>query len=202
GPRNGITKDNMGEIYNCYFNRIRNYSSSSNYYLELDDMPTSDNSGIIQDAIPFAEEDRGHWKLTEAITFDLESGTVSTDDLLDALNLKVQLLDEENLLNWCDSGMGFNNLQLPVFCDFDVTEISENRTNNDQVLLYPNPANGLVRISGMEVAEVQIYNTLGQLLKTCRNTNEISVSDAPAGLYLLRITDENGATATGKVVVK
>jgi len=113
-------------------------------------------------------EGRGHWKLTEEITFELENGTVSTDDLLDALNFKVQLLGDEELLNWCETGMGFNNKQLPVFCNFDVTEIYENKANYNQIVLYPNPAREKVTMEGLEAAEVQVCNALGQLVKTVR----------------------------------
>lgn len=57
-----------------------------------------------------------------------------------------------------------------------------------EVSIYPNPATDLVHIDGVEVSEVRVYNVTGQLLKTVRGCNEITVSDLPAGIYLLRIT--------------
>ena len=202
-PRNGVTGSNgpTGEIYNCYYNRLRNYVGSS-YYIEMDDQPAYSNLGIIQNAVPYTEEGRGHWKLTEEITFELENGTVSTNDLLDALNFKVRLLYDEALLDWCDTGMGFDNQQLPVFCNFDVTETSENTTSVDQVEVYPNPARAKVTIEGLEAAKVQVYNALGQLVKTVQCSNEINVSGLAEGVYLLRITDAEGKSHTARLVVK
>lgn len=67
--------------------------------------------------------------------------------------------------------------------------------------VHPNPAKDLVRIEGLESSEVQIYNTLGQLVSVNHNTNEISVRDLPKGIYLLRITDVNGSSFTSRIVV-
>lgn len=123
GPRNGITGSNIGEVYNCYYNRIRNFDPAfSGYYMQLDDSPGEGDN--FYNASPFVEEGRGHWKLTEEIAFALEGGMVTTNDLLDALNLKVEELENETLLSWCDTGMNFENQLLPVFCDFDVTNLA------------------------------------------------------------------------------
>ena len=199
GPRNGITRDNMGEVYNCYYNRIRNFDPAfSGYYMQLDDSPGE--GGNFYDTSPFIEEGRGHWKLTEEITFEHENGTVSTNDLLDALNFKVQLLDDEVLLEWCDTGMGFDNRQLPVFCDFDVTQTSDNATSLDQVEVYPNPARETVTIEGIEAAEVQVYNALGQLVKSVRWANEVDFGELVEGVYLVRITDKEGNAYSERIV--
>lgn len=202
-PRNGVTGSNeaSGEIYNCYYNRIRDYVGPS-YYLDMNDQPTFYNTGVIENALPFTEEGRGHWKLVESITFELENGAVSTDDLLDALNFKIEELDADTLLSWCDTGMGFDNQQLPVFCHFDVTAIDENPANCDQVEVYPNPAREKITIDGLEPTEVQLYNNLGQLVKTVRNTNEIPVADLPQGVYLLHVTDTEGKVYTNKIAIR
>ena len=200
-PRCGITTDNMGEIKNCYYNRVRNYEGGS-YYLVMDDLPAIENSGIIRDALAFVEEGRGHWKLIEPVSFNITSGPVSTNDLLDALNFKVEELGDETPSNWCDMVLGFDNQLLPVFCDFDVNMIDENMGDNNAVALSPNPTSGLVRIEGATAAEVRVYNAIGQLLKTARNANEVNLRGLPQGMYLLRITDEDGNTATRKVVME
>lgn len=61
-----------------------------------------------------------------------------------------------------------------------------------EVLVYPNPATDFIRIVGVEVSEVRIYNVTGQLLKTVKGSNEINVSDFPTGCYLLNIIDAEG----------
>ena len=204
-PRNGITtsNDELGEIINCYYNRIRNYDYGGDpYYLEMDDKPALINDGLIRDCFPFTEEGRGHWKLTEEISFEVENGLVSTDDLLDALNTKIEELNDETLLTWCDTGMDFDNRLLPVFCSFDVTEIGENMVNYDPVEVYPNPAKEKITITGFDPAEVQVYNALGQLVKTVRRTNEIDLSGLAEGVYLVRIRDGEGRIFLEKVMVR
>ena len=67
--------------------------------------------------------------------------------------------------------------------------------------VYPNPAREKVVIEGVEAAEVQVYNGLGQMVKTVRNTNEIPVSDLPQGVYLLRITNAMGVSQTERITV-
>ena len=55
--------------------------------------------------------------------------------------------------------------------------------------LYPNPANDIIRIEGLESnTEVMIYNTLGELVKTVvvGADAEISISELSAGLYVVR----------------
>lgn len=59
--------------------------------------------------------------------------------------------------------------------------------------IHPNPTKGHFYINGVEAAEVKVYNTLGQLVKTIRNSNEINLKNLSQGIYALHITTENGA---------
>ena len=70
------------------------------------------------------------------------------------------------------------------------------------VSFYPNPTNGLVHIEGALVFEVQVYNTIGQLVKTVQNANEVDLSDLMPGVYFLRIKDLHQVVTNQKVVVK
>jgi len=71
-----------------------------------------------------------------------------------------------------------------------------------QINVYPNPAKDRVIVEGVEAAEVQVYNALGQLVKTVQNANEINVSDLMEGMYLLRIADADGKCYTNRVAVR
>ena len=71
-----------------------------------------------------------------------------------------------------------------------------------KAMAYPNPAKEKVTIDGIEAAEVQVYNTLGQLVKTVRNSNEIKISDLTEGVYLLRIRNAKGVSQTERITVK
>ena len=72
----------------------------------------------------------------------------------------------------------------------------------ESIGVYPNPSNDKVSIDGIEIAEIEVYNTLGQLVKTVEDTNEISVAGLPEGVYVLRIRDAEGKNHVERVAVK
>lgn len=90
----------------------------------------------------------------------------------------------------------------PVCTTVGITGIGEKLENDYVVTLSPNPTNGIVYIDGMVASEIRVYNALGQLVKAFNDTNEIDLKDLTQGVYLLRITDGNGAIATKKVMVE
>lgn len=89
----------------------------------------------------------------------------------------------------------------PVCATATITGVVEEH-ENDGVTVLPNPTNGIVHIGGTTTAEVRVYNAIGQLLKTVRNANEINLKGLAQGVYMLHITDENGAVATRKLVLE
>ena len=70
-----------------------------------------------------------------------------------------------------------------------------------KALAYPNPTIGVVRIEGVEVDEVIVYNALGQVVKRVQGTNEIDVAYLAEGIYLLRIHDKQGLSHTNRITV-
>ena len=81
----------------------------------------------------------------------------------------------------------------------NTTGVEENRF---EAVVYPNPASGVVRIEGVVADEVQVYNALGQVVKTVRGTNEIDLSGLAEGVYLVRIADIEGRIFMEKVMVR
>ena len=79
---------------------------------------------------------------------------------------------------------------------------STEESSEENIRVWPNPVMDVLRIEGTTATEVRVYNALGQLLKTAQNTNEVNLRGLPQGMYLLRIMDEDGATATKKIVMK
>ena len=78
-----------------------------------------------------------------------------------------------------------------------VDEIQE----KSMAFVYPNPAHEAIRISGIEAKETLVYNAFGQCVMTFRG-NEASVATMAAGVYLLKVTDDNGITQTIRFVVE
>ena len=87
-----------------------------------------------------------------------------------------------------------------VYCE--QTDVVDENGGGTNVTVYPNPANGVVRIEGVEADEVRVYNALGQMVKIVRRTNEIDVADLADGVYLVRIRDKEGRIFLEKVMVR
>ena len=85
-------------------------------------------------------------------------------------------------------------------CTYPYDAVEESKES--EIALYPNPAKEKVTIEGLEAAKVQVYNALGQMVKTVRGTNEIDVADLVEGVYLVRIMDAEGKSYTERLVVK
>jgi hypothetical protein len=81
----------------------------------------------------------------------------------------------------------------------DLTATQEN--GKAKLLLYPNPTQGEVHIVGVSIEKVQVYNTLGQLIKTFGRCNTLDLSDLPKNIYLIRLTDDLGETWMQKLVI-
>ena len=80
--------------------------------------------------------------------------------------------------------------------------VDENEASPIQISVYPNPAKDYVKIEGAEAVEVQVYNAVGQMVKTIQGSNEINVSGLVEGVYLLRITDVDGKVYTNKTTIQ
>ena len=71
---------------------------------------------------------------------------------------------------------------------------------DEAILVYPNPTNGTVTIGSLGVAEVKVYNVLGQLVNTVQGTNEINISNLKQGVYFVSIITENKERFIRKIV--
>ena len=80
-----------------------------------------------------------------------------------------------------------------IYIDGEYDGVKE-EGENVALSVMPNPANDFIRVNGLNgMEEVNIYNTLGQVVKTARinNGESLSISDLSAGIYMLR--SENSA---------
>lgn len=71
-------------------------------------------------------------------------------------------------------------------CIFVADEDTNVEEGNDNVTIYPNPANEFISIEGVAFEEASLYNSLGQLILTTK-ANKIDVSSLESGLYLLKL---------------
>ena len=71
------------------------------------------------------------------------------------------------------------------------------------VAVYPNPAKDIVTITGKDLKQAEVFNTLGQGVVKVQGQSEtlqIDIANLPAGVYFVNITDEEGRKCVRKVV--
>jgi len=97
---------------------------------------------------------------------------------------------------------------IPVYpdeCDLEdecITNIYVGiKTYNSSLHLYPNPANNVVNIQGVDVISVKGFNNIGQLILTQHNTNTINVSGLTNGIYILSIEISTGYISHKKIII-
>lgn len=71
--------------------------------------------------------------------------------------------------------------------------------------LSPNPATNSLMIDGVQQGEIIFYNAIGQLVFShtiMNNSTTIDIAHWQRGLYFYKITDHDGVSASGKVIVE
>ncbi len=123
------------------------------------------------------------------------------DNLLEALNAWGDNFEEGEYLRWITDDYNIN-YGYPLFAP-----------NNDKIMesiighisIYPNPAEDNFIIEADDITQIEIYNTVGQMVERVDaddDSVEINVSAYNSGIYMMKITLNNGQTYTEKVVVR
>ena len=76
----------------------------------------------------------------------------------------------------------------------DNTNINEINANNKESQIYPNPTSNLINIDNAANSNIEIYNILGEKVKTVANSMDktsIDVSDLNNGMYIIKIQNGN-----------
>ncbi len=81
----------------------------------------------------------------------------------------------------------------------EVESLEETKYN-----VYPNPVKDVLTVTGENMRQVNVYNSLGQLVKSIDcNADEVkvNVNDMQNGMYIVNVIDNNGEMTTSKVSV-
>ena len=96
------------------------------------------------------------------------------------------------------------NANWTYFDDFlyEITTGVDNKVQQKQLHLYPNPVTDMLYLSIEEqLQRINIYNSLGQLVKSVNNPDrKINVSDLSSGMYMLNVTDQKGLVYKSKFI--
>ena len=86
---------------------------------------------------------------------------------------------------------------------FSKNILSVDTFNENKIKIYPNPVTDFVQISSEQsIKTVEVYDDLGRLTNTSFQNQRVDVSKLSSGVYFLKITDENGAVVTNKILKK
>lgn len=72
----------------------------------------------------------------------------------------------------------------------------------NEVMIYPNPTRNSFALSA-DVTLVEIYNITGQIIKSFNNATsnqQFDITDLETGIYLIKLTDNNGTSQTNKLI--
>ena len=126
-----------------------------------------------------------HWEAEEWIEVD-----VATDGYVEVLleDLEPETYYEYGLVLTFADGISLSSVPMGFQTDvYDAVDATIHL-----VKVYPNPTVDVVRVEGLDVDEIRVFNVLGQMIKTACGVNEIDLSDVSEGMYLLRVRDRQG----------
>ncbi len=103
-------------------------------------------------------------------------------------------------VSFTDTAFGGSNITATYYAYKDATGIITVTKTDDNISIYPNPAQGYIDVrysSNDDVKNIAIYNLIGKLVSVYKVSSNTSAhcefnDDMPSGIYLARITDSRG----------
>ncbi|MCB0668214.1 MAG: T9SS type A sorting domain-containing protein, partial [Saprospiraceae bacterium] len=104
------------------------------------------------------------------------------------------------------TGVSYYRLrQVDIDGQFELSAVQSIRNTGRQMMIYPNPASGVLRISGVEeVRSIKLLDLYGRILRTWIDVDPnttLPISDLSAGSYVVRIQTGNGVHSQ-KVIIE
>ncbi|MBQ2906390.1 MAG: T9SS type A sorting domain-containing protein [Bacteroidales bacterium] len=93
-----------------------------------------------------------------------------------------------------------NFLNYEVDCGASIEET----TSENNFSIMPNPATNYFNIEGENIAKVEVYNAIGQMIDVVNVENDnvqVSTENYNNGVYFVKATTTNGQVSVQKVVV-
>jgi hypothetical protein len=128
--------------------------------------------------------------VTGSITFTIPEGTTPSSSLTGALNYKINIELKTSTFDWLAGAYPATPINLTA------ASLSTNDFEKDLISVFPNPANDILQLKGMEntkISQVSISNVLGKkVLSTSEiKNNSIDISNLNPGIYMISISSEN-----------
>lgn len=78
--------------------------------------------------------------------------------------------------------------------------LNTNNFNQEKVLLFPNPTNGLLNIENINLEKIIIYDISGKEVKQVAPNSQIDISTISKGFYIIKLFSDRGII-TDKIVI-
>ncbi len=81
-----------------------------------------------------------------------------------------------------------------------VAGLNESNSQNPEISIYPNPTNGILNIDFKKTNTIKVLNTMGMVLfeekieNATSGTKNIDLSNFANGIYIINVSNENGAS--------
>jgi hypothetical protein len=87
---------------------------------------------------------------------------------------------------------------------YSVALTTSSRLVKNNIIIYPNPTEDRVNISGLAVGDrIQVFNYTGATVRNIKvrsNIETLSLNDQPAGMYMILVSDANKVVGRYKLV--
>lgn len=108
-------------------------------------------------------------------------------------------------VNNMDQAQRFTQIHLGLVATLaGLVNTSVEESESTDLTVYPNPVSGLLTVKGEDLRQIEVYNTLGQLVhkKTCRGSAvQLDLASLTAGVYVLRVIDDAMNVHSHRVII-
>jgi len=99
------------------------------------------------------------------------------------------------------ASFGFNHTYV-IRANITFNSGVNNTVATSEINIYPNPTTGLLNVTNAKDATINVYNTVGALVKTVSNTNTVDLSDVQNGTYIVKVITNNNVVVKNIVLAK
>jgi len=164
----------------------------------------------LNEMMTYVPESIDTWWTGDGYGLGIHHLPIENDDVLGHSGYYMNLTDMFNSGEHNFTLVTMTNTETDIFAIFmsmydilinylDVVDIE----NKIDLSIYPVPTTGILNIqSDTPISQIEIYNLLGQLVKSNSDQNSIDISSVDQGIYFIKVMDENENIGSQKVVKK
>lgn len=151
---------------------------------------TTDVASIYLNGVLVTSAVKSAWNTSSLVDFYLGASPNSGDFFNGAV-------DDLKIFNYA-----LNQTEISNLYSFNMLTASSFNQNNLEANLYPNPVEDILNISlESQMIFAEVFTVQGQKVLES-SLNQINLSGLTSGIYLIKITDENNAVVTKKILKK